>query len=276
MSVLGGPNVIKYKSNQLVNFYKENRINLEDLYPSERACLDVLNIKKDSKILDIGCAVGSLGWILKKRFKIQNYIGIDVNKQCIEYGNRQIQKKIIKDLLTSFKLYCLDVEEFRVTQFNNKLFDFIFSFSGLDWNTNCLEQLYLAYEMLSPGGSLVITFRCHPKLGISDIEKSYQVLKFKNLNSQTEFEKAPYNFSSGADLMTILEKLDPRHVYANGYWSKIGENVHTFVESLIFVCAVITKKTNQNTTGMSKISLELDVPDEIKEIFTKSNRYSLI
>jgi hypothetical protein len=27
---------------------------------------------------------------------------------------------------------------------------------------------------------------------------------------------------------------------------------------------------------MSKISLELDVPEEIKEIFTKSNRYSLI
>ena len=46
--------------------YKENRINLEDLYPSERACLDVLNIKKDSKILDIGCALGSLEWILKK------------------------------------------------------------------------------------------------------------------------------------------------------------------------------------------------------------------
>ena len=66
MSVFGETNVIKYKWSQLVNFYKENRINLEDLYPSERACLDVLNIKKDSKILDIGCALGSLEWILKK------------------------------------------------------------------------------------------------------------------------------------------------------------------------------------------------------------------
>jgi ubiquinone/menaquinone biosynthesis C-methylase UbiE len=273
LTARGEQNIIKYSSKQLVDFYKKNRIVFEDLYPSEKNCLDRLNLEPDSKILDIGCAIGSLGWILRKKFGIQNYIGIDVNKQCVDFGNHKIQEELNKNLILSNELYCCDVEEFRKVHTNNQMFDYIFSFSGLDWNTNCRNQLAAAYQMLNPGGRIVITFRCHPNFGLTDIKKSFQLLKFNNLSLDTEFEKAPYNFMSCLELMTVLDTLNPSKVYANGYWNKVGNNVNTVVESLVFVCAVITKRSSTRMLEHKKITLEIDVPREIKYIFAKSNRY---
>ena len=45
--------------------------------------LKKLNITKNSKILDIGCACGGLGEVLQKKYGIKDYTGIEINKKSL-------------------------------------------------------------------------------------------------------------------------------------------------------------------------------------------------
>ena len=80
---------IKYKSEELFNYYKKNRVVWSQLYKSERKLLNKLQLK-NKEILDVGCACGGLGDILKKKFNIKTYTGIEIHKKQYNYAKNNI------------------------------------------------------------------------------------------------------------------------------------------------------------------------------------------
>ena len=82
----------KYKSSEIVKYYASNRNSWGNFYKSERKVIEKLNITKNSKILDIGCACGGLGEVLKKKYGIKDYTGIEINKKAYEYGKFKNKK----------------------------------------------------------------------------------------------------------------------------------------------------------------------------------------
>jgi len=69
-------------------------------YPSEKLrCLNLLEVKKDSSILDVGCGSGALLYSLRE-IGIKNLLGVDpFNAKDIEYENGLIiKKKEIQDV----------------------------------------------------------------------------------------------------------------------------------------------------------------------------------
>ena len=71
---------IIYKTKELERYYSRNRIKWKEFYPSEKKIINLLNMK-NKKILDLGCACGGLGVVLKKKFKKINYTGVEINKR---------------------------------------------------------------------------------------------------------------------------------------------------------------------------------------------------
>ena len=90
-----------YRSSEIFNYYSSNRNKWFDFYKSERTIIEKLKIRKNSKILDIGSACGGLGEVLKKRYKVKNYTGIEINKKAYDYAKSKNKnfRFIYSDLL---------------------------------------------------------------------------------------------------------------------------------------------------------------------------------
>ena len=58
---------INYKTEEISNFFKKNRIKWNHLYLSEKKSINyIFNNSNIKTVLDVGCACGGLGSILKK------------------------------------------------------------------------------------------------------------------------------------------------------------------------------------------------------------------
>ena len=155
-----------YKSSEIVKYYASNRNKWSDFYKSERKIISQLRIKKNSTILDIGSACGGLGAVLKKRFKVKNYTGVEINKQAFEYA-KIINKK--------FKFINTDLLNYQKNEKKYSKFDFVFSLGCIDWNFETDRMLKKAWKHVKRKGFLIITLRL---TDIPKFKKSYQFINF--------------------------------------------------------------------------------------------------
>ena len=138
---------IIYKTKELERYYSRNRIKWKEFYPSEKKIINLLNIK-NKKILDLGCACGGLGVVLKKKFKKINYTGVEINK-----------RSAIKAKLLNKSSKIINCDLLNLNKFLNKKFDFVFAFSVIDWNVKYKLMLKKAWSYVDKGGYLICTFR---------------------------------------------------------------------------------------------------------------------
>ncbi len=118
----------------------DNAIKQKELY--FHSVLDKVQLKKNAKILEIGCATGIFLKVCKDRG--YNPYGLDIN----EYGINEA-KKILKEE----RLFCCTFEKLTL----DIKFDAIFMFDYIEHITNQKEVLSLAYEKLEKNGILVLT-----------------------------------------------------------------------------------------------------------------------
>lgn len=91
-------NLKPYKSGRLSSkHFSTNRISFQDLHLSEQRFLTKSYIKPKSKILDIGCASGNLGFIILSNIQESaDYTGVDVDKYAIKDGEKRIVNEKIE------------------------------------------------------------------------------------------------------------------------------------------------------------------------------------
>ena len=192
---------IKYKSEELFNYYKKNRVVWSQLYKSERKLLNKLQLK-NKEILDVGCACGGLGDILKKKFNIKTYTGIEIHKKQYNYA---------KNKYKNFKFINKDILNFNT----KKKYDYVISFSCIDWNIDFKKMLNKLTSFVKNNGFIILTLRFTDKKDLISIRESYQYI---NYNNSKKGEKAAYIVLNKKNfLYNILNKYNVKNIIGYEY-----------------------------------------------------------
>lgn len=239
---------IKYTSKNIAEFYSKNRIRWDDFYPSERAIFEKSIVDKNISVLDLGCGCGGLGIALQERFGVEDYTGIDIQKEAIELG---------KSLRPNANIYVDDIFNLQNENIKSRKFDLVVSLSCIDWNLNFDQTLRSAWNLVKEGGIFISTFRLTNAATVDDIKKSYQYINFEG---KLEGEIAPYVVLNVSDLFGKLAHLDPVELKANGYWGPPSKSAKTVYESLCFSAFAIRKRgQNEDSNFEMTLKLPLDL-----------------
>ncbi len=222
-----------YLTSEIKNFYSSNRKIWNHLYDSEKVVIKNLKIKKNSTVMDIGSACGGLGAILKKKYGLKKYLGIEINKQACELSSQ---------LYNNFKFVNTDLLNFEKRSLKLTKFDYVFSLGCIDWNVELNKMLNKAWSHVKSNGHLILTLRLTNK---KIKEKSYQYINF---SKELKGEKAPYHVLSFKELEKKIKKLNVSKIISHGYWKKPNVTVITPYKKIFFVALALKKNFNNKNT----------------------------
>jgi SAM-dependent methyltransferase len=225
-----------YKSSNLAEFYRVNRIKFEQLYDSEKFILSMLEINPEKSVLDIGCACAGLGMILAKEFRVQRYLGIEINEACAQIAKTNVgnDKILVGDFLN---LCSKDLK--------NKKFDLVFSLSCIDWNDDFDKSLMAAWNAVNNLGYLILNLRLTTFEGSKDAEKAYQYINFEGRKAG---EIAPYVVVNSSEILEAFKELHPSEILVKGYAGRPPSTVISSYDEIIYITVALKKeigKTNK-------------------------------
>lgn len=239
---------IKYKSDDISEFYKTNRMNYEDFYPSEKIIIEsILKGESNKTILDIGCACGGLGKALSDNFNISSYTGIDINTQAIEWAKDNNKLNIPHNYIDDDILKS-DVQKA----------DIVFSLSCADWNIQTDAIIKKSWDCVNDGGYLIMSLRLTKEQSINDVNKSYQYIDFFHNNNKKE--KANYTIFNIIDILKIFNNLTPKpsNIDSYGYYGTPSSTACIPYDKLLFaVFAVKKDKLDLDTKLNLKFPLDI-------------------
>ena len=228
-----------YKSNEILKFYAVNRNKWKDFYKSEKEIINKLKIKKNSSILDIGSACGGLGVVLNKRYGVEDYVGIEINKDAHNYA---------KNKYKNFNLINSDLLNYEKNKKKYSEFKYVFSLGCVDWNFEIDKMLKKAWKHVQKKGYLIITLRL---TNIQKIKKSFQYINF---SKKMRGEKATYQIVNMNILLKKLSKLNISKILHYGYWGSPNKTVVSDHKKIFFVAMALKKnKTKKNIINFEKL-----------------------
>jgi len=250
---------IKYKTLEIKEYYASNRKSWNEFYESERKIVSrvIRATSADVSILDVGCAVGGLGFALNEHFNIINYTGLDINESVIEYAKRQEAPGG-----SEFRFLQGDIADRSLFSVHEK-FDLVISFGCIDWNVNFRESLEACWALVKPGGYFISSIRLTPKIGINDIKKSYQYILFADGDPKEDTEKANYIVCNIFDALHLLSEFKPSTIDVYGYWGEPSGTAVTPYDRIVFSVFAIKKCEERASI---ETSLRLDLPVSALEI----------
>jgi len=211
-------------------YYSRNRVAWEDFYDSERAIISGSEINANSNILDIGCGCGGLGLALTHRFSIANYLGIDLDDEAINVARKLNSSGIFEsgDFL----------QWYRILLKSEKKFSHVFSLSCADWSDSCRSIIAAAWDLVAPGGSLILSTRIVPNRGCDDISISYQ---YSNLDGTLTGPRVPYVVMGVKDFAELINVLNPEFCHHYAFDGTPSDTAVTPFQSLTFNVSRLTK-----------------------------------
>ena len=245
---------LHYGTDEIANYFSENRISWDQFYPSERKLFESIELSSEDKVLDIGCGCGGLGLALNEKFDIFSYTGIDINFSAIEAG---------RQLSSSSTLICGDILDVTDSSLRDQSFDLVCSLSCIDWNVQFAEMLAVSWGHVKPGGKFVATFRLCLGKGSRDLKDSYQYI---NYEGKKEGEIAAYVVLNFKKLMAEIEKFNPSEIKGTGYWGMPSSTAVTPYNSVCFAAFSITKREEADC---SDVCIHLDLPSDITVVLEK-------
>ena len=235
---------IKYENDEIRNYFKDNRVKWSQLYPSERKIFDYISPNKNTSILDIGCGCGGLGMILRDKFNISDYTGIEINSKAASQA-----------LILNSEANIVN-KDFISINFNKKKFDLVISLSCIDWNIEFEKMLKKAWELVNSGGEMVLSLRLTKEEELLNISDSYQYI---NYEGEKKGEIAPYivlNYNSFISKLMNFESI--KSVYGFGYFGKPSKTAVTKYNEICFAVFAIKKLNQFEKNG--NIDINLDLP----------------
>ena len=252
---------IHYTSEELTGYYTSHRNKWAHYYPSERAVFEKVMAstgKTDEiRLLDVGCAAGGLGRALGERFRIEEYVGIDIHREAIEAG------KSIGGFRFPASLLAGDICELELDPGS---FDLVVSLSCADWNVRTIDIIKTCWRYVRPGGHFVVSLRLTPKKSCCDFRNSYQYIHFSDSPSANsdETEKAPYVVFNTSRALAILCSLrtKPASILARGYWGTPSSTAVTPYDRLVFAALAVAKPKRDLDLDVSTIA-DIRLPADV-------------
>lgn len=241
---------IAYKSDGFAKYYSKNRHHWDEFYESERYIMERFmdRIEDPFSVLDVGCGCGGLGKALSEKYQISMYKGIDINSPNIEAG-----KKILS-LNCPFELSCEDVAKMKA----DDGYDFVISFSCIDYNLDVKEMLDACWAQVKAGGYLILSVRLTNGPGINDIEQSYQPVDIEAEELSEESEVANYvvfNYNEFFQTIRLIDNLAGATGY--GYWGGPSKTAHTPYSRLCFSVFCLEKGNRDIPYADLRLPLDL-------------------
>ena len=244
---------IEYTTQEIVEYFGNNRIKWDDFYKSEQKIFTrvLRRYDKTTRILDVGCAAGGLGYALSERFGITEYTGMDINRPVIEFAEQQqipvgaCFQFVHGDIVNDSHLV------------GSHQFDIVVSLSCVDWNLCPEKSVKACWAKVKPGGYFIISLRLTPEEGVNDINKSYQPIIFSYAKASGNEEKANYVVYNTLGALNMVNSLNPNSIEVYGYWGKPSKTAVTQSKKLIFSVFAIQKREMESP---SKVKLNLELP----------------
>lgn len=235
---------IVYKSDGFSKYYGAKRHVWDEFYLSERYIMsrfmDELN--KPFSVLDVGCGCGGLGYALQQKYKLSMYKGVDINQPNIEVAQREL------NLGCPYELVCEDIVKMK----GNEVYDFVISFSCIDFNIEVKEMLDVCWNKVREGGKLILSARLTNQSSVNDIGLSYQPI------GENSSEVANYVVFNVYDFLRLIKTLpNLGGITGYGYWGKPSSSAHTPYDKLCFSCVCLEKEMNKDIKLDMKMPLNL-------------------
>lgn len=252
---MSSSNNLFFSETSLSKYYANHRFCWNKFYPSERKVIQWIKPDDQTKILDIGCACGGLGFALLKRFGSSMYSGVEMNKKCIEIAKNKVPwgRFLQGDFLA------LNKKKFLLRPYH-----LVVSLSGIDWNIEFSKMLKKSWELVQPGGYLLLSVRLTTGASTEEISKSYQFVRF---DGKKIGQKAPYRVLNGSYFGTLLRGLKPQRLLAYGFWGKPSPSAATPFFRVCF-CVFGIQKTSPKTTNLRKKNI-IRLPANINTLLAK-------
>ena len=233
---------IHYKGSAIAQHYSTKRIAWDHLFLSEKRALEQIKPNAETSVLDIGCATAGLYGILKERYGITHYTGVEINQEAAQFA---------KKTYMNIEMYHGDFLEITKANLQDRKFDLVLSLSTFDWNVEFNEMILEAWKKVKNDGFLCMNVRLVNSKSMFSITESFQ---FVNFNGQRNGEIAPYIIFNVRDFMKIVKELDANSIYINGYWGTPNSSTATAVSKVCFATVVLGKSER---LASRKVLLEL-------------------
>lgn len=243
---------IVYKTDEIREFFKDNRQQWDQFYPSERWVFEHIAQEAGGigKVLDVGCACGGLGAALAEKFSPESYTGIDIHEGSIAWARENQKTTVPSEFIAG------DI----LTQGVPGSFDVVTSLSCADWNIETERIVKKCWEGVKPGGYFVISMRVVPTEGVNDITKSYQRINYSGREKSPEL--ANYVIVNFDEALLMFKNLspEPSKIGAYGYWGKPSSTAVTVYKDIVFAVFYI-KKIKEG--GAGSVTFEFSLPPEL-------------
>ncbi|MBF0448347.1 MAG: class I SAM-dependent methyltransferase [Magnetococcales bacterium] len=246
---------IKYSSNEILEYYKDNRSNWDSLYPSEQYVLKrILRDGGVGDVLDVGCACGGLGLALDEKCiesGIRSYTGVDIHEDSIKMAKEKVKLSVPSEFIAA------DIMKLQLSE----KFDLVLSLSCADWNLRTNEILNTCWDLVKPGGCFLVSLRLTDKPSVNDIKQSFQIINFSGKSGE-DSEKANYVVFNFREIMRIFLDMTPKPLTVGGYgyWGSPSETASCPYERLAFTVFYIRKPfPHEKSEGRVELQLPLEL-----------------
>lgn len=106
--------------------------------------VEFVNVRKNSKILDVGCGTGNLLKVLEDEYENLKLYGIDISEKMLEIARKKLKNAKIK------------LEAAEKLSFKKNYFDYVFSIDAFQLYYNQDIVMRNFYRILKKNGELVI------------------------------------------------------------------------------------------------------------------------
>ena len=204
------------------------------------------------RVLDVGCALGGLAFALSERFRVDEYVGVDINRLAIERA-----KANVGSLSLPTEFIAADICE--CPRLAGQQFNLVTALSVVDWNADATGILAACWDLVAPGGHLVVSLRLSPGSTICDVEKCYQVIWGGIGEPPADAERAQYTILNTADAIQMLLACapTPANLLAYGYWGKPSETARTPYHRIVFTVFALQKPMMFETVDEPTIEAHL-------------------
>ena len=237
---------IHYKSDGFAKYYSVNRHHWDEFYESERYIMSRFMDSKDGpfSVLDVGCGCGGLGEALSEKYQLSMYKGVDINLPNVKIAQSSLK------LNCPFEIVCEDVTELTPSDG----YDFVISFSCIDFNIEVEKMIASCWKQTKKGGHLILSVRLTNEMGVNDIEKSYQPIGV--VSKATEVANyVVFNFN---DLFKMIKEMPVLGgVTAYGYWNAPSSTAHTPYNRLCFSVVCLEKSEVKQPYADLRLPIDL-------------------
>ena len=160
---------------------------VQTIPPRIRWAVDLMDVRPDDQILEIGCGPGAGAELICERLETGRLFAIDRSESGVDRTRRRNQKYVDAGRLTVRQI---DLATLRVPV---KKLTKVFAFNvNLFWVRACADEVALLHERVVPGGSVFLFYEANrPELVPNIVRKTSAALTQGGFRVSVVEQKAP-------------------------------------------------------------------------------------